>query len=178
MLALACAGPAPARTAPAARAASACAYTALVPAPANLRQVRISALCLLNALRAAHGLPALRANRALVHVAGSQAHAMVGGNWFADVRPDGSTPLGLVAHSPYAPGSSGLAVGQASAWGTGIAATPARILAALAASPPHLEVMLSGEYREVGIGVLPAVPERLGHGAQGATYVIVFGARL
>lgn len=176
-LALACAAAGGPLGTPA-RAEGGCAGTGLTPVRGDLSAVREAALCLLNRLRAAHGLPSLRANHALARVAASQAHAMFNGNYFADVRPGGLTPLALVAHSPYAVRSNGLAVGQASAWGTISKATPARIMAALIASPPHLAVMLDGGYRDVGIATLPAVPRRLSGGARGATYVLVFGARL
>ncbi len=44
-------------------------------------------------------------------------------------------------------------------------------------SPPHREVILTGEFRDVGVGVSPAVPPVLGHGARGATYAVEFAVR-
>jgi hypothetical protein len=38
-------------------------------------------------------------------------------------------------------------------------------------------VILTGEFRDAGVGVSPAVPPVLGHGARGATYAVEFAVR-
>ena len=45
------------------------------------------------------------------------------------------------------------------------------------ASPGHREIILTGEYREAGVGVAPALPPLLGQELGGATYAIEFAAR-
>jgi uncharacterized protein YkwD len=150
----------------------------LRPSVRNVRAVDAATLCLIDRLRREHGLRPLRANRALSVVAASQAKSMVLGDYFADDRPSGRTPMSLVAVTRYRRPTARIAVGENIAWGTGSETTPARIVAAWLASPPHREVMLSAEYRDAGVSVTPAVPAVLHAQGRGATYVIELGARL
>jgi uncharacterized protein YkwD len=161
-----------------AAAGSPCPGESLHPTAANVRAVDAATLCLINRLRSAHGLRSLRANRELRHVASSQVDTMVRRDYFADDRPTGQTPLSLVAITRYPVHSDGFAVGQNIAWGTGSDTTPAHIVEEWMASPPHREIMLSGEYRDAGVAVTPAVPAVLGSAGHGATYAIEFGVRL
>jgi uncharacterized protein YkwD len=168
------------RSADGARAASAgspCPGENLLPTVANVRTVDAATLCLVNRLRKGHGLRSLRANRELRRVAASQVVAMVRRDYFSDVRPTGQTPLSLVAITRYPAHAAEFAVGQNIAWGTGSDTTPAHIVQEWLASPPHREIMLSGEYRDAGVAVTPAVPTILGAGGRGATYAIEFGVR-
>ncbi len=174
---LACAGALAAGTAPAAAASPPCPGANLQPRAANLPAVDAATLCLVNRLRIARGLRPLRANRELGHVAASQVTSMVRWNYFADVRPSGQTPMSLVAVTRYPAHAAQFAVGQNIAWGTGSYTTPAHIVAEWMASPPHREIMLSGEYRDAGVAATPAVPAVLGARGPGATYAIEFGAR-
>jgi len=160
-----------------AAAGSSCPGESLLPSAGNVRAVDAATLCLINRLRGARGLRALRANRELRHVASSQVATMVRRNYFADDRPTGQTPLALVAITRYPVHADGFAVGQNIAWGTGSDTTPAHIVEEWMASPPHREIMLSGEYREAGVAVTPAVPTVLDRGGDGATYAIEFGVR-
>jgi len=174
---LACAGAAVADTARAATPSGSCPGANLYPSATNVPAVDAATLCLVNRLRAAHHLSALRANRELGHVAASQVTSMVRWNYFADVRPSGQTPMSLVAVTRYPAHAAQFAVGENIAWGTGSYTTPAHIVAEWMASPPHREIMLSGEYRDAGVAATPAVPAVLDARGPGATYVIEFGAR-
>jgi hypothetical protein len=51
------------------------------------------------------------------------------------------------------------------------------MVAAWIASPGHLENIITREYREVGVGVTPAVPARFEPELPGATYAMEFAAR-
>jgi uncharacterized protein YkwD len=176
---LACTGAlAAARAVLAAPASSACAGANLHPTATDLRAVDAATLCLVNAVRVAHGLHAVHANSELGHVAVSQVTTMVRSDYFSDVRPTGQTPLSLVAVTRYPAHAAEFAVGENIAWGTGSFTTPAHIVAEWMASTPHREVMLSGEYRDAGVAVTPAVPAVLQAGQRGATYAIEFGMRL
>jgi uncharacterized protein YkwD len=119
----------------------------------------------------------VRANGALRTVAASQVRSMVRWDYFADVRPTGQTPLALVSATSYMAHASSVWVAQNIAWGTGRLGTPARIVAAWMASPPHRRLILTGSFRDAGVAAMPAVPWRLGHGSYGATYAIEFGTR-
>jgi uncharacterized protein YkwD len=149
----------------------------LNPTGANVRAVDAATLCLINRLRNVRGVGPLRANRELRRVASSQVVEMVRRDYFADVRPTGQTPLSLVAITRYPAHAAEFAVGQNIAWGTGSDTTPVHIVEEWMASPPHREIMLSGEYRDAGVAVTPAVPTVLGAGGHGATYAIEFGVR-
>lgn len=176
---LACAGALTAAGAPAGAATRArtCPGAHLHPSAADARAAATATLCLVNRLRAAHGLRPLRVNAELDGVAAAQVTSMVREDWFADDRPSGQTPLSLVARTRYAAHAPELSIGQNIAWGTGSYATPAHIVAEWLASPPHREVMLSSAYREAGAGVAPAVPAVLGQREPGSTYAIELGAR-
>jgi uncharacterized protein YkwD len=160
-----------------AAAGSPCAGESLLPTVANVRTVDAATLCLINRLRRARGLRSLRTNRELRHVASSQVDTMVLRDYFSDDRPTGQTPLSLVAITRYPVHTDGFAVGQNIAWGTGSDTSPAHIVEEWMASPPHREIMLSGEYRDAGVAVTPAVPTVLDRNGHGATYAIEFGVR-
>jgi uncharacterized protein YkwD len=159
-------------------AAGSCRGAHLRPNAHNARTVDAATLCLINRLRREHGLRPLRANRALSVVAASQAKSMVRGDYFADDRPSGRTPMSLVAVTRYRPHTARIAVGENIAWGTGVDTTPVRIVAAWLASRPHREVILDAEYRDAGVSATPMVPAVLHPRGRGATYVIELGTRL
>jgi uncharacterized protein YkwD len=173
-----CAGAFLTAAAPAAAAPTVCAGANLHPSAANVLQADAATLCLVNQVRLARGLRPLRANRELGRVARSQVTSMVSHDYFADVRPTGQTPLSLVAVTRYPAHSAEFSIGQNIAWGTEGFTTPAHIVAAWMASPPHREIMLSNIYRNAGVAVMPAVPTMLASSGTGATYAIEFGVRL
>jgi uncharacterized protein YkwD len=154
-----------------------CTYANLRPTPTDSARVDTSTLCLLNQVRAAYHLLPLRSNPELQAVAGAQATGMVRDDYFGDDSPTGQTPAALIEKLPYSAHASSLATAQNLGWGTRSAATPAGIVTAWMQSPPHREVILTGAYREVGVGVSPAVPSIVGHGERGATYAVEFAAR-
>jgi len=156
--------------------AAGCSGARLLPSAANARAVDTATLCLVDQVRAAYQLRALRANGELGRVAFSQVSSMVRFDYFADVRPTGQTPMSLVVGTRYAHASS-ISVGQNIAWGTGSYATPAHIVAEWMASPPHREIMLSGEFHDAAVGVTPVLPSVLHAGHRGAVYAIEFARR-
>lgn len=158
-------------------AAFACPGANLRPTGANAAAVDAATICLIDQIRIAHHLRPLRSNSELGTVAASQVSSMVHRNYFADVRPTGQTPMALVGVTRYKAHTAGISVGQNIAWGTGGLASPARIVAAWMASPPHRAIMLSGEYHDAGAAVAPQLPSVLHVGHRGAVYAIEFGAR-
>lgn len=172
-IALACAGPLVAGASAATAKASSCRGANLRPSASDARIVEAATLCLIDRVRLDHHLPPLRSNRDLGAVASSQVASMVRLNYFADVRPTGQTAMKLISATRY----PAVAVGQNIAWGAGRSTTPARIVAAWMASPPHREIILSGDFRDAGVGVTPAVPAVLSAARRGAVYAIELGAR-
>jgi len=172
----ACAAPAAAAAAP--RGSAACPGANLQPTAADLQAIDAATLCLVDRMRATAHVRAVRVNRELGRLAADQVGLMVRMNYFADVRPSGQTPLSLVVESRYPSKAARVSVGQNIAWATGRYATPAMVVSAWMASPPHREIMLDGEYRDAGVAVTPAIPPMIGQGDGGATYAILFGVRL
>jgi uncharacterized protein YkwD len=167
-----------ATAAPRARAAaSPCPGAALSPTVADGAAIDSATLCLVNEIRAAHHLHALRANGQLAKVATSQVATMIRWDYFADVRPTGQTPLSLVGVTRYPAHAAAFAVGQNIAWGTASFATPEHIVAEWMASPPHRAIILTSAYRDAGVAVTPALPGVLRAGQGGATYAMEFGVR-
>ena len=130
-----------------------CRGAELRPNARNLAAVDSATLCLIDRSRAAHHLEKPKPNGALRAVAGSQVASMVRGDYFADIRPSGQTPHSLIAGSRY-PARTSLSTGQILAWGTDAEATPASIVAAWMASPPHRRIILKGEYSDVGVAAI------------------------
>jgi uncharacterized protein YkwD len=149
----------------------------LRPSATNSASVDAATLCLIDQVRVADRLRPLRPNQELLTLAASQVSHMVSWDYFADDRPPGLTPFALIAATRYRAHARALSVGQNIGWGTGGYATPASMVAGWMASPPHREIILTGEYRDAGVGVTPAVPHVLGQGLPGATYAIEFAAR-
>jgi uncharacterized protein YkwD len=149
----------------------------LRPEPANLAAAGAAAVCLLNRVRASFGERPLHANRYLQLVAGRQVRQMVGWNYFADQPPAGASAARLIASSRYGARAARLATGQNIGWGTGPYATPASMVAAWMASPPHRMLILTPAFSAVGVGVSPRLPAVLGQAEAGALYAVEFAAR-
>jgi uncharacterized protein YkwD len=178
---LLCAGATAAQLPNAASAASSrsCRSVRAAPSGANAAIVDAATVCLMNQLRSAHGLRPLRLNSALTRVATGQAGDMVRGDYFSDQSLSGQSPLTRIVATGYAARAhtARLLTAQNIGWGTGPNATPAGIVRAWMESPPHRQIILTAAYRDVGVGVAPAVPSILGRGWLGATYAVEFGAR-
>jgi uncharacterized protein YkwD len=168
------AAPAPART-----AALPCSGASTAPNGGDSAVVDAATLCLMNQVRAAHGLHPLRANRVLATIATGQAGDMVRGDYFSDQSLSGQTPLARIIASGYSVPAAHvrLLTAQNIGWGTGPNATPAGMVKAWMQSPPHRRIILTAAYRDAGVGVSPSVPSALGSGWLAGTYAVEFGAR-
>ena len=158
--------------APAAAQAADCPGSDLVPDGSNAAQVADATLCLLNAERAAAGLAPLAADSSLTNASAAYAGDMVTRQFFAHQSPDGGT----LDQRLRAVGYSYEIAGENIAWGEGPLATPASIVDAWMHSEGHRTNILDGDFRQIGLGILPGVP-RAGSPFPGATYVTDFGTR-
>jgi uncharacterized protein YkwD len=154
-----------------------CAYANLRPTRANTATVDGATLCLIDQVRAAYHLRALRSNHELQTVATTLVGGMVSRDYYSDNSPSGQSPGALIATIPYGAHAASLSTAQDLGWGTLSAATPAGIVKAWMHSPPHRQIILTAEFREAGVGVSAAVPSVLGAGKRGATYAVEFAAR-
>jgi uncharacterized protein YkwD len=159
----------------AAKAARACAGARQVPTGSTLTRATRATLCLLNAQRAAHGLRRLQPNRALGASARRYAHSLVANRFFSHVSPSGQTLQARISRSGYLRGANGWACGENLAWGSGVKASPAQIVAAWMASPGHRANILSARWRHIGIGVVRGAP--VAGVGRAASYVTHFGWR-
>jgi uncharacterized protein YkwD len=162
----------------AARSATPCANSYLRPTSSNLHAVDTAIVCLIDGIRRSAHLPPLRPNRSLHHVAAGQSVEMVLGDYFGDNSRSGQTPLQRIVATRYPKRTARVATAQNIGWGTESQATPAAIVAAWMASPPHRRIMLTAGFRDIGVGAAPAAPSALAAGQPGATYTVDFGARL
>jgi uncharacterized protein YkwD len=172
------AGAPSASTALAGTAPGACVGADLLPTSANAATVRAATLCLIDRVRAAHRLRPLRANRELQAVATVETRNMVRRDYFADNPPSGLSFAARIVASRYPAHAAWVLTGQNIGWGTIGDATPANMLRAWMLSPPHRRLILTGAFRDAGVGVYPAVPSVVGGGLRGATWAVDFGARL
>ena len=149
----------------------------VTPTTANLAQASHSTLCLLNHQRVIHGLRRLHSSRKLRSAANAYSWAMVRHDFFNHVSPSGSTLLSRVRKTAYLASARGWALGENIAWGAGQLATPRQTVNAWMHSSGHRHNILTGRFREIGIGIAPGAPVRLPAGMAAATYTTDFGTR-
>lgn len=163
----------------AAVSSAACRGEGSSPNGRNSALIDAATLCLMNRIRVAHRLAPLRFNASLGRIATGQASDMVGGHYFADRSRSGQSPLARIMASSYVSHhpSLHLHAAQNIGWGTGHAATPAGIVTAWMQSPPHRAIILTGSYRDAGVGVARSVPSGFDGPWHGGTYAAEFGTR-
>jgi uncharacterized protein YkwD len=161
--------PVPAAPVPLAVAGSGCAKANAQPSRLSARVARAAMLCAINQARAANGLGALGGERHLRKAAHGHARDMVRHRYFAHQRAGGPSFGARLRHA----GWHGRAAGEAIAWGCGSSATVASTVRAWLNSPPHRAILLSGTYRQAGIGIAGHAPTSCG---PGATWVLDAGA--
>jgi uncharacterized protein YkwD len=154
-----------------------CKDASLRPTRKDIARVSAATLCLIERERTTYRLGLLRTNKSLQQIAAGQAKAMVVGDYFGDNTPSGTTPWQRITASPYGIGAHSVAAAQNIGWGTMRMATPAGMVSIWMHSAGHRQIILTGGYRDVGIGVAPAAPTVLTGGAPGATYTVEFAAR-
>jgi uncharacterized protein YkwD len=143
------------------------------PGKASLARLDRATLCLMNAERAAHGLPRLRSQRSLHAAARRYARSMVHGKFFDHVSPSGSTMTSRVRATAYLKRAGAWSLGENIAWGGGSLGTPRAIVNAWMHSAGHRANLLNPRFRDVGVGIAAGIPV----GGAGGTYVTDFGRR-
>jgi uncharacterized protein YkwD len=105
----------------------------------------------INEVRAAHGLRPLHIAPGLRRAAQRHSRDMVRRDYFAHTSPTGSTLYRRVVNSTFRTYGAWLA-GEDLAWGTGTIGSPRYTVRMWLASPEHRAIMLSRNYRWIGIG--------------------------
>jgi uncharacterized protein YkwD len=160
-------------TPPHARAA-ACAAAAQPLGAVSGAAVEGAILCRLNAERAERGLGPLGRAGALELSAQRHAADMVSRRYFAHVSPSGGNVEKRARRAGYLTAPC-WALGENLGWSPPDAASADAVVAAWMASPKHRSVILDGDFREAGIGIVSRAPNGDG---PGATFVLEAGAML
>jgi uncharacterized protein YkwD len=134
-----------------------------------------STVCLVNVERTSRGVPALRRDGDLAQAARGHAADMSRHNYFSHVSPSGDTLGDRLRHAGYGRAGDGWRAGEDLGWGTGDRATPNALVDAWLESSEHRRILLSGTYREIGMGVAGGAPQQAGPGLPGATYAMDLG---
>ena len=145
------------------------------PTPDNLQHVSDVIFCLMNAMRANAGVPALRQQQLLATPSVEHSQDMVDNKYFAHDSLDGRDVVARLKAATYIPKSGEWVVGENLAWGAGALATPKALVNAWMNSPPHRENLLAPDFAEVGMGVIYGTPNS--SAPDGVTVTTDFGTR-
>ena len=129
---------------------------------------------LLNEARAHDGLPPLRFDRRLARAALGHSRDMVANHYFSHDSRSGNRFSDRIARTGWMRGRARWHVGETLAWGVRDHATPASVVRAWLRSPGHRRIVLTPDFKLVGLGITPGTPFRDGSG--GRTYTADFGS--
>jgi uncharacterized protein YkwD len=159
----------------AAASGSSCGRSSVAPAKLTLHQMRSSELCLINRVRARHGLRPLAFNKSLRDSAIGHSDSMVSHRYFAHEGPGGSVGS-RISRTGYLHRARAFTVGENIGGGHGRRfGSPLAVFKEWMHSAPHRANILDPRYRDFGVGVARGYP--IGAGAGSATYTVDFGAR-
>lgn len=139
--------------APSAPAATSCAGADAPATAASITATRAAIDCLIDAARTQRGLAPLKADARLQTAAQRYARALDPGKPLTHAGRGGSTPLTRIADSGYARKAGGFAAAETLGRSKGSLSTPAARVKAWLASAATRKLLLSGRYRDVGVGV-------------------------
>lgn len=147
------------------------------------REVREAVVCLINAQRAQHGLPALTYNQNLTTAAHQHSSAAVQQQWWGPGKDShtnpqtGSTPQSRILGASYCPNPASWRVAEITYTGWGGRGAPNAAVDWWMNSPPHRANILDSGLREIGRWAQAGAADPAGTGASGAgTYVVTFGS--
>lgn len=150
-----------------------CRDAAITPTRRTARRAAAATLCLVNLLRRAKGLRALRADRRMAAAARAHSADMVRRGYFAHVDPAGRDVIARLRATRWLPRAPYWLASENIAAGSGVGATPQDTVQSWYFSSAHRENMLDPSFNVAGIGVTPGMPGAQGPGA--ATYTNDFG---
>lgn len=112
---------------------------------------RVALLDRINVVRVAHGLRRVYPSTALRGAAKRHSQDMLVRDYFAHTSPSGSTVYDRIVRSGFVSGYASWIGGETLAWGTGSLAGARATVHAWMLSPEHRAILLSPDYRWVGI---------------------------
>lgn len=135
----------------------------------NLAASEAAMVCLVNEYRQSNGRSSLAVDSRLTAAARAHSQDMVARNFFSHDTPEGLDPFTRIVAAGY---PSNASTGENIGLETG-AATPKSLFEGFRASSPHDQNMLSGDWRDIGVGF--AVPVPPSYGNSGSTVTQTFG---
>lgn len=132
-------------------------------------------VCLVNVERTARGIDSLRRDTDLAQAARGHALEMTQRQFFSHVSTNGNRLSDRLRAAGYGDPGDGWRAGENLGWGTGERSTPNALVDAWLASDHHRRILLSGSYREIGVGVAAGAPRPTNSGLPGATYAMDLG---
>lgn len=149
-----------------------CADSGRLPTPATATTARAATLCLINAERARHGLPALMADPGLQGAAEEHSLDMARRDYFEHDTPEGVKPWMRITRQGYhAP-----LVGENLAWGEADKGTPVEAMRLWMDSDGHRANLLEPRYTQIGVGLAFDSPEPRPSGRAAVIYTTTFGS--
>ena len=139
--------------------ASACLNANKSPAKLTPGAGKRATICVMNKVRARHGLRKLKANRRLSRAARRHSLAMDRDNYFSHTSLGGATFVDRILKTGYLAGSPSWGVGENLQWGSGGLGTPKMAVVAWLKSPPHRETLLARSWEHVGVGIALGSPD-------------------
>ncbi|HEY6758978.1 MAG TPA: CAP domain-containing protein [Baekduia sp.] len=168
-----CLAAAAASSSPAAAAKLRCAHASAAPSHLTTRAATHALQCLVNGVRAQHGLRPVRANARLGRAARGHSADMATHDYFAHDSPRAGSMQARIKRAGYLRSVREWWLGEALAWGKSSAGAPQAILRGLLNSPPHRAILLDPAFRDLGIGVAHGAPS--GGNAGALTVTLDFG---
>jgi uncharacterized protein YkwD len=126
-----------------------------------------------NAARKDHGLKPVRVDRKLARAALAHSRDMVAKHYFAHSSPSGLKFSARISRTGWMRGRKRWRVGETLAWGVGDNAAPKAVVQAWLHSRPHRKVVLSRQFRLIGLGIASGTP--VGRERGGRTITADFG---
>jgi uncharacterized protein YkwD len=143
------------------------------PRHVSRRHARHAVVCQINKKRHRHGLNGVNSKHALRTAGKRHSKYMQGHHCFAHQCPGERDLVGRINATSYLPCNCTWRVGETLAWAMKGRGTPSAIVRAWMHSAPHRHVLLDGQLRNVGIGLIWGSPSD--PGARAATYTADFG---
>jgi uncharacterized protein YkwD len=150
-----------------------CRWAHAGPRRVSRRHARHAVICKINKKRHRHGLKGVDSRRALRKAGGRHSKYMQRHNCFAHQCPGERDLVGRIHATSYLPCNCTWRVGETLAWAAKGRGTPSAIVRAWMHSPAHRHVLLDGQLKNVGIGLIWGSPSN--PGARAATYTADFG---
>jgi uncharacterized protein YkwD len=122
-------------------------------------QVREALLCEIARVRERHDARRLRGDPQLELAAARHAADMVRRRYFSHTSPGGGDLGDRARRAGYALRRCSWRVGEILAWGAGPRSTAAGTVRAWMDSPSHRRILVSGRYRELGLGLQAGSPD-------------------